>query len=475
MTRSTYESIDFHHFRNTTHFALSFWCLGLLNNASYVIMLASAKDISEGGTALVFIANIVPSLLIKLSAPYWFEKVSYHLRILSSAALMGTSFLVVATFTTPTGVAPTSIHVALQLIGVALASAQCGLGEASLLALAGVCDALTEKKHCITCFSSGTGLAGVFGFLWKYLWDDLLGFTLKQTLWMAVILVVLYTYVYVKNLWNVNTAAACSLKPPEEGLELVQEEEVEEQDGIMIDNGIPESDCENDTEDAILDNNDIQVLQRVEDMNSRQRLRLVLSLYPYMIPLFLVYAAEYALQSGTWSAIGFPVTDLKARDEFYEYSNWMVRGVCKDSCLPFCKHFIVSPHAIHAITNTNITTTHTVSSGGLFIALLGNTLYSANVCAVAHAHFAMHQCRLLLDRGGTPRLLQLLVVDSMLLCGTFGWSRLCQWLCTNMCRLALGASRVFTQCDKCCRRNWCARGRSIGVVFAIMSLSTQWA
>jgi hypothetical protein len=37
----------------------------------------------------------------------------------------------------------------------------------------------------------------------------------------------------------------------------------------------------------------------------------------------LVYAAEYALQSGTWSAIGFPLDDIEARDRFFEYSNWM--------------------------------------------------------------------------------------------------------------------------------------------------------
>ena len=145
MTRNSYEAIEtafpHNHYNYSHNIALAFWCLGLLNNASYVIMLASAKDISEGGTALVFIANILPSLVIKLSAPYWFDKTCYHTRIMASAALMAISFLVVAIFTTPTGMAPTTIHVSCQLVGVALASAQCGLGEASLLALAGLCDA----------------------------------------------------------------------------------------------------------------------------------------------------------------------------------------------------------------------------------------------------------------------------------------------------------------------------------------------
>jgi len=320
MSRNTYEPITSSQTAQNYRIPLAFWCLGLLNNASYVIMLASAKDISEGGTALVFIANIVPSLAIKLSAPYWFDKVSYHARILSSAALMGTSFFVVATFTSSTS--PTFMYVALQLVGVALASAQCGLGEASLLALAGLCDSSRKSKNCITCFSSGTGLAGVFGFMWKYVWDDWLGFTLKQTLWMASLLVIVYTLAYVKNLWTVDV----SIKPPtttrEEGLELVQEDGIIKDDGVFVDeNDKDSSECSTSTDEE----SSVSV-QCVEDMTSGERLRLVLSLYPYMIPLFLVYAAEYTLQSGTWSAIGFPVTDVNARDAFFEYSNWMYQA-----------------------------------------------------------------------------------------------------------------------------------------------------
>lgn len=32
-----------------------------------------------------------------------------------------------------------------------------------------------------------------------------------------------------------------------------------------------------------------------------------------MIPLFLVYFAEYAMQSGTWTAIGAPAPEARAR------------------------------------------------------------------------------------------------------------------------------------------------------------------
>ena len=59
----------------------AFWLLGLINNASFVIMIAGAKNISEGGTAVVFIALGVPDLVMKITAPYWFHYISYSMRV----------------------------------------------------------------------------------------------------------------------------------------------------------------------------------------------------------------------------------------------------------------------------------------------------------------------------------------------------------------------------------------------------------
>jgi hypothetical protein len=61
-------------------------------------------------------------------------------------------------------------------------------------------------------------------------------------------------------------------------------------------------------------------------MTFRQRLQVTLQLWPYMVPLFVVYFAEYAMQSGTWTAIGFPVTSADARHRFYLYSNWVYQA-----------------------------------------------------------------------------------------------------------------------------------------------------
>ena len=57
-------------------------------------------------------------------------------------------------------------------------------------------------------------------------------------------------------------------------------------------------------------------------MTLRERTWRIAALWPYMAPLIIVYCAEYAMQSGTWTAIGFPVTDPDARHAFYEAANW---------------------------------------------------------------------------------------------------------------------------------------------------------
>ncbi len=44
--------------------------------------------------------------------------------------------------------------------------------------------------------------------------------------------------------------------------------------------------------------------QRAEDMAWGERLFQTVKLWPYMVPLVAVYFAEYAMQTGTWTAIG---------------------------------------------------------------------------------------------------------------------------------------------------------------------------
>jgi len=52
----------------------------------------------------------------------------------------------------------------------------------------------------------------------------------------------------------------------------------------------------------------------------------VATLWPYMVPLYVVYLSEYIMQAGAWSAIGFPPESKAARDQFYKLANLCYQG-----------------------------------------------------------------------------------------------------------------------------------------------------
>lgn len=49
----------------------AFWILGLLNNFLWVTMNAGANSINQAGVGMVYLANVLPSLSVKLTGPYW--------------------------------------------------------------------------------------------------------------------------------------------------------------------------------------------------------------------------------------------------------------------------------------------------------------------------------------------------------------------------------------------------------------------
>jgi hypothetical protein len=78
--------------RSTRRDVVLFFVMGLVNNASFVIFVASAKEIAASSVALVYLSASLPSFLIRISAPYWYDKVSYRTRMRAAAVLMVLSF-----------------------------------------------------------------------------------------------------------------------------------------------------------------------------------------------------------------------------------------------------------------------------------------------------------------------------------------------------------------------------------------------
>ncbi|XP_076851778.1 battenin isoform X2 [Brachyhypopomus gauderio] len=166
-----------HRWRNQS----GFWLLGLCNNFAYVVMLSAAHDILKQqesqnttvptpapglqqsnssntsrydcnpvSTAAVLLADIIPTLLIKLTAPFLIHKVPYGFRVLTCVTTATASFLVVSF----------SSSVSMSILGVVFASVSSGLGEISFLSLT-----VYFSSDVLSGWGSGTGGAGVAGAL----------------------------------------------------------------------------------------------------------------------------------------------------------------------------------------------------------------------------------------------------------------------------------------------------------------------
>ncbi|KAK5984917.1 Battenin, partial [Trichostrongylus colubriformis] len=99
-------------------------------------------------TGAVLLADNLPSLIVKLTFPFFMHRIPFVFRHVLICLLQATSYFVVAF----------SLNVPMSLAGVCLASLGSGVGEISYLALASHYPALA-----IAAWSSGTGGAGLIG------------------------------------------------------------------------------------------------------------------------------------------------------------------------------------------------------------------------------------------------------------------------------------------------------------------------
>lgn len=358
--------------RLSSRVRVAFFLLGLLNNVTYVVMIAGANTISSAAVGLVFLAAVGPSLLLKLSAPHWFHLVSYSVRAAACALLASASLLVVAT---------TRSRIP-QLCGVALSSLQSGLGEASMLALAGA----VGGAEPVALWSSGTGAAGVAGFAWVAGLHQALGISFPATLLAGNVFAVAWVWTFFGLLPRGAGEGGRIAYQGELGIEEGQGHP-RRQERRAVAPGAGRSDASKDlrngggVEGGDVDDESARLLgsegrasadppasaARVPQVapSSRPSLppflsssssvsvltsssfsahdpssssfdpsrlsfgarsRLVAKLYPYTVPLFLVYFAEYAMQSGAWASIGFPPSDASSRATFYLASNWVYQA-----------------------------------------------------------------------------------------------------------------------------------------------------
>lgn len=71
---------------------------GLFNNVLYVVILSAALDLVGPSVpkGLVLLADVLPSFLVKLTAPYYIHVIPYPTRVISFALLSAMGMLIIA-------------------------------------------------------------------------------------------------------------------------------------------------------------------------------------------------------------------------------------------------------------------------------------------------------------------------------------------------------------------------------------------
>ncbi|KAI1486240.1 BTN1 protein [Biscogniauxia mediterranea] len=288
-------------FRNADSSVLvAFWLFGLINNVLYVIILSAAQDLvgSDVPKGVVLLADVLPSFFTKLVAPYFIHKVPYWLRVLVFAAASSVGMFMVA-------LTPSDRSVGVKMAGVVFASLSSGAGELSFLGLTHYYGHMS-----LAAWGSGTGAAGLVGAGLYVALTDWMGFSVKNSLltsaFLPVIMLVSFFVILPRG-------------------PLREDRGAKEYRTITDRTPIRRHDVEQDDDDDD-DDDDIENMPTVNAATSllapetttaapdnawsrlEANLRRAKSLFfPYMLPLLLVYVAEYTINQGVSPTLLFPL------------------------------------------------------------------------------------------------------------------------------------------------------------------------
>ncbi|VZI20245.1 unnamed protein product [Fusarium fujikuroi] len=270
-----------------TKVIVAFWLFGLINNVLYVIILSAAQDlVGSIPKGVVLLADVVPSFLTKLIAPYFIHRIPYRMRVLIFIALSVVGMLMVA-------LTPHTQSVAIKLVGVVLASISAGGGELSFLGLTHFYGPMS-----LAGWGSGTGAAGLVGAGLYVMFTDWWGLSVRSSLLIsacfpAIMFISFFVILPLGPLREGSTRKDYDAIP-----------DLEDEDVNHMDQGTASS--------ALLAPGP-SVASTAYSAHSTQD-----TFVPYMLPLLLVYVAEYTINQGVAPTLLFPL-DESPFDEFRDF------------------------------------------------------------------------------------------------------------------------------------------------------------
>ncbi|KAF2214913.1 hypothetical protein CERZMDRAFT_105325 [Cercospora zeae-maydis SCOH1-5] len=307
---------------------IAFWLFGLINNIFYVIILTAALDLVGPSIpkATVLLSCIIPGLATKIVTPYFIHLVPYHLRIIIFVALATCGMLAVALSPSTTDASSITSKIA----GIVLANISSGAGEVNFLALTHF-----YGPFSLASWSSGTGAAGLIGAGAYTLATTTLGFSVHATLLSSCVLgfAMLGSYFVLLPLGPLQTTQRKQSQYQRVAAEEEDAEVQTSQTGLLGQPGAGSS-------SPAYRHRGSWLSEGLADLKSKL-IRAQSLVVPYMLPLFLVYLAEYTINQGVAPTLLFRLDEspFKEYREFYPtYGTIYQLGVfISRSSLPFIR------------------------------------------------------------------------------------------------------------------------------------------
>ncbi|KAL4893117.1 CLN3 protein-domain-containing protein [Aspergillus ambiguus] len=279
----------------------AFWLFGLINNVLYVIILSAALDL-VGPTVpkgVVLLADVIPSFGTKLVAPYFIHVVPYSARVVILVVLSALGMLLVAL---SPGYADGGT-ISTKISGIILASLSSGAGELSFLGLTHF-----YGPFSLAAWGSGTGAAGLVGAGAYALATTTLGLSVRNTLLasacLPMVMVVSFFAILPRSVVYLSSSMPAEysvLRTSDVLTEARTDEERDEgtgeRDGLLASS--PQAHID---QKVVKDGGKIGWNQIRANLHRAKGL-----FFPFMLPLLLVYVAEYTINQGVSPTLLFPL------------------------------------------------------------------------------------------------------------------------------------------------------------------------
>jgi battenin len=263
-----------------------------------VILLTAALDLvgPDIPKGTVLLADVIPSVLVKLTAPYYIHVVPYNVRVWLFSAISACGMLLVGFSST----ARDASGITIKMAGIVLASLSSGGGELSFLGLTHY-----YGSSSLAAWGSGTGGAGLVGAGAYALLTTTFGLSVRGTLLASALLPLIMLFSFFIVLPHGPLKAAKHHSDTYSVLPIDEEAE-DHAESARSSTSLLAQPRERSLSPANNNHSRIQSIRRSLTTKLRRAKALVV---PYMMPLFLVYVAEYTINQGVAPTLLFPLAE----------------------------------------------------------------------------------------------------------------------------------------------------------------------